>query len=166
MSTGGVGEIHLFREHHENPVFKRLVMLAKRYQLPLLIHGDREIIEQVFDWYPQATVIWAHLGTIPEPALVSLMLKKYPHSLYIDTSVRDFRFLKNGKLKPRWRAFFIEHADRLLVAIDTYRTRRWLEMPEVTNTIRTWLNQLPENVALKLAHGNARKLFGSVGQQK
>jgi predicted TIM-barrel fold metal-dependent hydrolase len=136
-----------------------VVALADEYNLPLLLHGDAEVVEQVIAWYPGMTIIWAHLGTHPEPALIDAMLTKYPQRLYIDTSVRDERFEDSGKLLPEWRALFIGHADRLLVGIDTYSLQRWQRIDEVTARIRHWLAQLPDAVARKLAYENAARLF-------
>ena len=123
------------------------------------MHGDAEVVEQVFAWYPGITVIWAHLGTRPQPEVIDAMLTRFPQNLYVDTSVRDERFEDNNKLLPQWRELFIRHADRLLVGIDTYSLQRWQRIDEVTTRIRHWLGQLPGDVAHKLAYGNAARLF-------
>lgn len=155
----GIGEIHLFAPQSTNPIFKRIVALAQQHQLPLLLHGDKEIIEQTFLWAPDATVIWAHLGTDPKPEIVDAMLTRYPEGLYIDTSVRDARFIPQGDLLPEWRALMIKHANKLMVGIDTYDLRRWQRISTVTHDIRGWLSQLPAPVAHKIAYENAEKLF-------
>ncbi len=159
-SYAGIGEVHIFTPQKNSPVFKQIVALADEYNLPLLLHGDAAVIEQVFEWFPDMQIIWAHLGTQPEPEVIHEMLTRYPAALFIDTSVRDERFEANGELKPEWRALFIEHADRLLVGIDTYSLQRWQRMDQVTRRIRHWLDQLPVDVARKLAYENARGLFG------
>ena len=157
----GIGEIHLFAPQKRNPVFKQILKLADEFQLPILLHGDAEVVEQVYSWFPTMTVIWAHLGTRPEPELIDQMLKRYPETLFIDTSVRDERFLDNDVFKPQWYSLFIRHADRLLVGIDTYRLQRWHDIGLVTRLIRQWLAQLPDDVARKIAHQNAHELFNS-----
>jgi len=163
LQTGeyaGIGELHLFAANRHSPVFREVVALATEYRLPLMVHGDAAVVDQVFEWSPQLTVLWAHLGTLPAPKAIRRMLDKHPQGLFIDTSVRDERFVdENGILRPQWRALFIDHADRLMIAIDTYATSRWENIGEVTARIRGWLSQLPPDVAAKLAHGNARRLF-------
>ena len=155
----GIGEIHLFAPERHNPVFRQIIELAQKHRLMLLIHGDWEVIEQAFQWYPGATIIWAHLGTIPQPELIQCMLERYPRGLFIDTSVRDHRFLSGGSLLPEWRNLFVQHADRLLVGIDTFSVQRWERISATTDIIRRWLSQLPGEAARKLAHGNARRLL-------
>ena len=162
LDTGtyrGIGEIHLFAGDKANPVFREIVGLAADRGLPILLHGDAEVVQQVFEWHPAATVIWAHLGTQPDPTLVDAMLRRFPLGLYVDTSVRDERFTENGALKPAWRSLFTRHADRVLVAIDTFYVKRWQGIAEVTARIRHWLAQLPPEVADRLAHANADRLF-------
>jgi len=155
----GIGEIHLFKKHRNNKNFKDILGLADKYDLPVLFHGDAEVVDQIFKMYPEMIVIWAHLGTKPFPALLKRMLNRYPHNLYIDTSVRDEMIVRNEKLVPQWREFFISYSNRVLVGIDTFYTPRWENIDKVTRRIRHWLSFLPEPVARKLAYENARKLF-------
>ncbi|MCP5351836.1 MAG: amidohydrolase family protein [Chromatiales bacterium] len=156
----GIGELHLFRPMRKSPVFREVVGMAREHRMPLLIHGDPAVVDQAFEWAPELTVLWAHLGTDPRPVAVRRMLERHPQRLYVDTSVRDERFLdEHGVLKAEWRDLFIDHADRLMIGIDTFSTSRWEEIDKVTARIRGWLAQLPPEVAAKLAHGNARRLF-------
>jgi len=67
-----------------------------------------------------------------------------------------------GGIYPEWRAFFTEQADRVLVGVDTFWTRRWKRFDQVSAEIRGWLAQLPHEVADQLAYGNAERLFGNV----
>jgi predicted TIM-barrel fold metal-dependent hydrolase len=137
--------------------------MASRRGLILLIHGDAEVIDAVFERAPDSTVLWAHLGTDPRPAALRPVLARHPR-LYVDTSVRDERFVDDaGRLRPAWRRFFIDHADRVVVGVDTYWTRRWREFDDVAARIRAWLDQLPPPIADRIAHGNARRLFGLGG---
>jgi len=155
----GIGEIHLFKKDRHNENFRAILGLADKYDLAVLFHGDAEVVEQIFESFPEMTVIWAHLGTMPHPVLLARMLKRFPDNLYVDTSVRDKMIMRNGALLPQWRDFFIAYADRILVGIDTFYTPRWENIDKVTRDIRYWLSFLPEPVARKLAYENARKLF-------
>ena len=163
----GMGELHIFAKDRESRVLAGLVELAGQHRLPLLIHGDAAVIETVFTLNPEARVLWAHLGTVPEIDLLQGMLERYPNGLYIDTSVRDTLLLGNpivngperNRLTPQWRAFLIRNQNRLLAAIDTYSLNRWRNYAEVADQIRLWLAQLPPEVAQKLAYTNAQQFF-------
>ncbi|WP_462320604.1 amidohydrolase family protein [Halochromatium sp.] len=156
----GLGELHLFAKDRESPVLAALVAIAAEQDLVLQIHGDAVVIEAIFAQAPELTVLWAHLGTDPRPQVVAPLLARYPR-LFVDTSVRDERFVDNeGRLWPQWRRFFIAHQEQVLVGIDTYWTPRWQRFSEVAARIRGWLDQLPPEVAARLAYGNAARLFG------
>lgn len=163
----GIGELHIFAKDRKSPVLKGLVELARTHQLPMLIHADAEIIDEVFAINPNAKVLWAHLGTRPEIELLQAMLDKYPNRLFIDTSVRDKKFLGNlqtngptpNSLRPEWREFLIKNQDRMLAAVDTFSVNRWKTYDLVINDIQTWLADLPPEVAQKIAYQNARTFF-------
>ena len=165
----GIGELHIFAKDRGSEVLEGLVELAQQHRLPMLIHGDAEVIERVFAINPQARVLWAHLGTKPEIDLLQQMLERFPNGLYIDTSVRDTLLLGNlivngpepSRLSPEWRAFLVRNQDRLLAAIDTYSLNRWRNYAEVADQVRLWLTQLPLEVAQKLAFSNAHRFFNS-----
>jgi len=156
----GIGELHIFGRDRASPVFKRLVEMAAERELVLMIHGDLEIIDRLFAIEPASQVIWAHLGADPDPTVLRAALARHPHGLFIDTSVRDERFLDDdGRLLPEWRALFLDHPNRFLVGVDTYSLPRWRRFSEAADTIRQWLNQLPPSVADRIARENARELL-------
>lgn len=155
----GIGELHLFAADAESPVLAALAQLAVERDLLLLVHGDREVVEQLFVQQPKLTLLWAHLGTDPRPQALSPMLRRYPN-LYLDTSVRDDRFVDDaGQLSTQWRNFFIEHAERVLVGVDTHWTPRWYRFDRVATAIRSWLAQLPQEVAEQIAYKNGERLL-------
>jgi hypothetical protein len=154
-----VGELHLFAEDRRSPVFMRIVELAASRGLPLQLHCDPAVIDTLFDHAPGARVIWAHAGAYPYPPLLRDYLQRYP-GLYVDLSVRDQRVAPNGQLDPRWELLLMEHSERFMVGVDTYRTDRWQAFAEVVGEIRNWLGQLPEEVSDAIAYGNAARLFG------
>ena len=162
----GIGELHLFAQNKNSPIFKETIRLASEYSLPILMHGDSEVIEEIFTVYPNATVIWAHLGTNPRVDLLQPLLNRYP-SLYIDTSVRDERMMgmlnRQGPLSKKllriWRAFLIHNQDRILIGMDAFSANRWKNYDQVVANVRLWLDQLPPEVSKKLAYGNANQLF-------
>ena len=125
----------------------------------LMIHGDAEIVERVFELAPRARVLWAHLGTFPVPDLLDAMLERHGERLWIDTSVRDERIAPEGVLLPEWRALFARHPRRFVVAVDTFSVNRWHAYEEVVARIRAWTADLPEPLRGDLLHDNAARLF-------
>ncbi|MDG4812714.1 amidohydrolase [Hydrogenovibrio sp. 3SP14C1] len=156
----GVGEFHIFKQDVYSPVLTQVIKTAQKRNLMIMIHGDAEIVDQIFKLAPKTTVIWAHLGTQPTPEFLSQVFKRHPTHLYMDTSVRDTLFInETNQLKPEWRTFFIQHQDKLLAAVDTFSTQRWLKFDDAVSKIRLWLEQLPKPVAEKIAYQNALNLF-------
>ena len=64
-----------------------------------------------------------------------------------------------GTIDPAWRALMIRHADRFLAGTDTWVTSRWEALPGSVADVRTYLSQLPPDVAEKIAYKNAERLF-------
>lgn len=156
----GVGELHLFAAGRRSPVFHRIVALATERKLPLLMHCDPAVIDALFEQTPEATVIWAHAGAYPYPDLIRDYLDRYPR-LYVDLSVREARIAPGGVLADDWEWLLLERSDRFMVGVDTFRAERWANYGEVAARIRGWLGQLPDEVARRIARGNAERLFGT-----
>lgn len=156
----GLGELHLFAPQAASPVFAALVELAAEHRLILLLHGDAAVVDRTFELDPQARVLWAHLGTVPEPEVVDAVLQRHAgRALWVDTSVRDERIAPGGVLLPGWRALFERHPTRFVVAVDAFSTQRWGRYGEVVAGIRTWLDGLPPALARRLRHDNAAALL-------
>lgn len=161
LETGdwaGIGELHLFAHDAQQPVFAQLARLAAAHRAVLMLHGDPEVVEQAFAVAPGVRVLWAHLGTRPEPDALAAMLDRFPN-LWIDTSVRDERIAPDGALLPAWRALLERHPDRFVVAVDTFSVNRWLQYEAVVAGIRRWVDPLPQPLKDNLLHDNATRLF-------
>ena len=65
-----------------------------------------------------------------------------------------------GKLTAEWRGLFTKFPDRFLLGSDTWINERWATYGDIMAGYRAWLVQLPPDVASKIAHGNAKRLFG------
>ena len=65
-----------------------------------------------------------------------------------------------GKLTAEWRTLFTKFPDRFLLGSDTWINERWATYGDIMAGYRAWLAQLPPDVAAKIAHGNAKRLFG------
>ena len=155
----GIGELHLFADDRHSPVFQRIIELAGRYRIPLMLHTDPAVIDTLYEIAPEQPVIWAHAGAFPYPDLLADYLRRYP-ALSVDLSVRDDRIAPNGRISDDWYELFINYPDRFMIGIDTYSLSRWRGYAEVAAAIRQWTRQLPEEVAEKLTSLNAAALFG------
>ena len=140
-------------------MFRRIIELAQRYKLPLLLHADPAVIDTLYEIAPEQRVIWAHAGTFPYPDLIADYLRRYP-MLSVDLSVRDDRIAPHGELRDDWYELFITHPDRFMIGIDTYSLSRWQGYSKVAEQIREWTRQLPEDVASRLIYENAAEVFG------
>ena len=156
----GIGELHIFGRDRNSPVLEQVVRIAAERELVLMIHGDLAVIDRIFDIAPSVRVLWAHLGADPDPTVLRAALARHPKHLFIDTSVRDGRFLDaDGSLRAEWRALFLAHPNRFVVGVDTYSLSRWQAFDEVAAQIRQWLDQLPDSVAARIGRDNARELL-------
>lgn len=154
----GIGELHIFARDRHSKVFKSVIALASAKQLPLLIHCDPAVIDKLYEIAPKQPVIWAHAGTFPYPDLVSDYLRRYPN-LLIDVSMRDERIAPGGIIDDGWYELFVTYPDRFMIGVDTFSTARWHMLNSATGTVRNWLTQLPDEIALQIAYGNAAKLY-------
>ena len=154
----GIGELHVFARDRHSKVFEKIVALASEKQLPLLIHGDPAVIDRIYELAPRQPVIWAHAGTFPYTDLIMDYLRRYPH-LLIDLSMRDERIAPGGEIDDNWYELFVTFPDRFMVGVDTYSTERWDKYDSAVETIRSWLEQLPTDIAMQLAYTNAARLY-------
>lgn len=152
-----VGEFHLYGADADLPVPRRMVELAKKYNLILHAHSDVEAIERLFSQHPTARILWAHAG-FTDPAKVREMLRKHKN-LWADLAFRTDH-APGDKLDPAWREAFLEFPDRFMVGTDTYVAERWHFVQEHANTSRTWLAELPRNVAENIAWKNGESFLG------
>ena len=57
----------------------------------------------------------------------------------------------------------MDFPSRFLTGMDTYPlgrgAGRWVEVPELAAEARSWLQQLPQDVAQAIAYGNTARLF-------
>jgi predicted TIM-barrel fold metal-dependent hydrolase len=154
----GLGELHVFAEHRQSEVLLNIVSIAAERKLPLLMHCDPAVIDSIYEHRPDVRVIWAHAGVYPYPQLLQDYLERY-QQLYIDLSVRDERIAPQGRLDPEWEKLLWSYPDRFMVGVDTYSAGRWKQYDVVAANIRSWLAQLPAEIASKIAYHNAVQVF-------
>jgi predicted TIM-barrel fold metal-dependent hydrolase len=152
-----IGEFHVYGADADLPVVRRMVQLARERKLLLHMHSDADAVERVFKQDPGARVLWAHAGFAP-PEKVREMLRRHKN-LWCELSWRTDH-APGGKLNPEWRPLLLEMPDRIMVGTDTPSPERWHYIVEHARLARSWLSELPADVAEKIAWRNGEALFG------
>ncbi len=154
----GIGEFHLPGDAAGSPVVAALVRLARERDLAVQAHTDLVGIRALLAQAPDIPVIWAHAGFDVPATTLRELLAKY-EQLYLELSFRAGMNDAAGQLTPSWVALMTDFPDRFLTGMDTYTPGRWVELPALAAETRSWLQQLPEDVAARIAYGNAARLF-------
>jgi hypothetical protein len=154
----GIGEFHLSGRSAATEVVRKTVNFAVEHDLYLHAHADEEAVEILFEHNPAAKIIWAHTGFGLSVDRVEAQLRKRA-MLWGELSYRGGITGSDGLLSPEWRSLFTRLPARFLVGSDTWINERWASYSAIMAGYRTWLNQLPRDVASRIAHGNARALF-------
>ena len=152
----GIGEFHLNGSDAASPVVRQVVELARRHGLFLHCHCDAAAAEILVGLVPGVRVLWAHAGMGSGPAEVGRLVDASP-DLLVELALRS-DVAPGGQLDSAWRDLFERRADRFMVGTDTWVSSRWGSYIEVQNDARTWLRQLPPEVARRLATENAESL--------
>jgi hypothetical protein len=153
-----IGEFHAFGDDIKTPVLQRLIALARKRNLLLHHHGDREALDLIFETWPEARVLWAHSG-FTDPANVVDALDTYPR-LWADLAYRSDMVSRNI-VDPEWKAAFEAHPDRFMVGTDTFAPERWYYIGPHAKFTRGWINQLPEDLADNIAFANAERMLAT-----
>jgi hypothetical protein len=138
--------------------------LADEKQLVVLAHVDDAAIDLLMASTPskgqKTRLIWAHTGIGGAPLeRVEALLAKYP-GLMGELSYRPGLTCAQGTLCPEWRALILKYPGRFLIGSDTWVNQRWQYYEETMRAYRTWLGELPADVANKVAWDNGAALFG------
>ncbi|HPH13839.1 MAG TPA: amidohydrolase [Burkholderiaceae bacterium] len=161
----GIGEFHLYDSTNANGVVaKKLMAFAEDKGLTILAHVDDVAIDLLMANTPskgqKARLIWAHTGIGGAPvARVNELFARYP-LLMGELSYRPGLTCDGGKLCPEWRALLLKYPGRFLIGSDTWINQRWQYYDDTMQGYRTWLGDLPADVARKIAWENGASLFG------
>ena len=155
----GVGEFHLTGRAAATDWVRKVVDFTVEKELYLHAHADAEAVEILIGHNPKSRIIWAHTGFSLAPERVTALLDKHP-ALWGELSYRGGIIDDRGTLTPEWRALFERYPDRFLLGSDTWVSERWANYGSIIAGYRRWLAQLPPEIAAKIAHGNAKALFG------
>ncbi len=156
----GIGEFHLNGRAAATEWVRKAVDFAVARDLYLHAHADAEAVEILFGHNDKARIVWAHTGFSLAPERVAALLEKRP-MLWGELSYRSGIADGSGKLTPEWKALFERFPDRFVLGSDTWINERWAGYDTIMAGYRQWLAQLPQPLAAKIAHGNARALFAS-----
>ncbi len=157
----GIGEFHLYDSANANgPVAKKLMQFAEKNNLSVLSHVDDVAIDLLMAHAPKARLIWAHTGISGvSTARVDQLLARYP-TLMGELSYRPGLTCDAGKLCAEWRALLLKYPTRFMIGSDTWVNQRWQYYDELMKGYRTWLGDLPPDVARGIGWGNAAAVFG------
>ena len=161
----GIGEFHLYDSANANgPVAKKLMAFAEDKGLAILAHVDDVAIDLLMANTPskgqKTRLIWAHTGIGGAPvARVNELFARYP-LLMGELSYRPGLTCDGGQLCPEWRALLLKYPGRFLIGSDTWINQRWQYYDDTMQGYRTWLGDLPADVARKIAWENGAGVFG------
>jgi hypothetical protein len=151
----GIGEFHVFGADADLPVMRALVQFARQRKIFLHAHSDADAVERIFRQDPGARVLWAHSG-FDRPDNVRAMLARHK-MLWADLAYRS-DYAPGGKLDASWKQLFLDFPDRFMVGTDTPSPERWYYVVEHAKFSRTWLSELPAEVADNIAFRNGERL--------
>jgi hypothetical protein len=155
----GLGEFHLYDSANaDGPVAAKLMKLARERGLAVLAHCDEVAVDKLMAHAPGARLIWAHTGIGGTPlAQVRELMRRHP-TLMGELSYRPG--LTDGtRLAPDWREALVALPGRFLVGSDTWVNARWQHYEALMDAYRTWLGELPPEVAQRIGWGNGAGLF-------
>ena len=164
----GIGEFHLYDSANANgAVAKKLMAFAERNDLAVLAHVDDVAIELLMAHPPskgqRTKLIWAHTGIGGAPvARVDALLARFP-LLMGELSYRPGLTCADAqgseRLCPEWRALVLKYPTRFMVGSDPWVNQRWQYYDTLMQGYRTWLGDLPPEVARNIAWSNGARLF-------
>ena len=154
----GIGEFHMSAGDAPNIAPRRFADLAAEYDLILHAHTDAAGVSELAALRTDAKVLWAHAGMSASPATIDSLLTRHAN-VWVETALRT-DIATGGRLDPEWAALFAKYPDRFMIGTDTWIPSRWPQLPRLMADVRTWLRQLPVELATQIASGNAEALFG------
>jgi hypothetical protein len=154
----GIGEFYLFDGQVDTPVVHRMIELARENHLILHARSDPRTIEELFTLEPSLQILWAHAGMFTQPDTIDNLLFRHP-TLWVEISHRG-DVAPEGILAPQWRALILRYPDRFLLGSGTYNDEYWYQFRYILGNYRNWLQELPLEIAERVAYRNGMSLFG------
>jgi hypothetical protein len=158
----GFGEFHLGAGESANLAPRRFADLSAELDLYLHAHADATAVAELAALRSDAKILWAHAGMGATPATIESLLARYPN-VSVELALRT-DVAPGGRLDPAWATLFAQYPDRFMIGTDTWIPSRWPQLPRLMADVRTWLRQLPRDLAERIASGNAEAHFGGRAQ--
>lgn len=161
----GIGEFHLYDSANaDGPVARKLMQLAEEKNLAVLAHVDDRAVDLLMENTPSkgrgVKLVWAHTGIGGSSTRrVEELLMRYP-LLMGELSYRPGLTCDGGKLCAEWRLLITKFPNRFMIGSDTWVNGRWESYEDLMRAYRTWLGDLPADVARRVAWDNGAQLFG------
>lgn len=171
-----VGEVHmrqvgrrLIDRDPNSAVFGRILDTVGKFGVPIVIHYEltdqaETALDRALAAHRKSKVVLAHGGEGP-PRRLDRLLFRNPN-LFVDLSGMHFQrtpalATETGPMDPGWKALIEKMPDRFMIGIDAYAAR--LFEPAMLDRLFAWtrriLGELKPDVAARVAHGNAVKLY-------
>ena len=184
----GIGEMHLipgFARRWDTPVFREVMELAQRYDVPVQIHTEASVpgfFLEICQRYPEVRFLWAHAGGILQPQAVAQVMAGCPN-VWTELSARDpWRYVAypitaaDGSLLPEWETLVRRYPDRFMTGADALwpveqlhpwdePDTGWQRLDQYIAFHRAWLGKLPPETAEKVRLRNALRFFRRTGAE-
>jgi hypothetical protein len=179
----GIGELHLiggFAPKLENSrVLAALMAMAAGFDVPIMIHTEfsrPDSMLQLCRRHPETRILWAHAGAILAPHEVAQVLGACDN-VWAGLAARDpWRFVNHPittgerRLLPAWHKLLLSYPERFMLGSDPVwpveqldawdrDDTGWQELGRFWDYHRSWLQDLPADVARKIRCENALRLF-------
>jgi len=148
--------------------------IAAKYNVPIDIHMEHPDVmlpgfERLLDHNRNTTIIWSHTGWItgeysPTPEQWRELLEKHPN-LYGSIKCRPYTagdlvplVQEDKTINDKWLQLFEDYPDRFMIGSDIKPGQRAGEF-DFLFPYRQLLKDLPQDVRVKIAQGNAKRIF-------
>ncbi|MDC0336312.1 amidohydrolase [Pseudodesulfovibrio sp.] len=125
-------------------------------------------LETMLRAHPDHPFVLIHMGQL-EADTVRELIETYPNIYFMTSHGTDkggknslgwTQLLSGSQLKDSWKELFIAHPDRFIFAIDANWVDEWRhDYKGMVSSWRKALMGLPPEVAHKIGHGNAERLW-------
>lgn len=135
-------------------------------QNPKTLSPNVEAMERLLRHNLDAKIVWAHAGYDPTGDrtvdLMRRMLKEHAN-LHMAIVVHELgkaetRPMEDGKIRPEWVELLREFPDRFVIGTDQFHGVGD-RMPRFLPDVRSFVDQLPADLARKVARENAERLY-------
>lgn len=139
---------------------------------PKILKENIGAFERLLEHNPHAKIVWDHIGwdntgqmTVD---LLRKLLEKHPN-LYVNvkidhktpakgTFIENSPLDENGKIRPEWVSLIKSFPDRFLIGSDSLYSMT-IQPSMILPDLKSFLNQLPSDIANKVANENAALIY-------